>query len=99
MRRCAIVLALGLSACSDEVDRGPQRPPGEVAAPSTAVPTGPQSKIAGKPAAMKPAMLEVPEDKQQLDRMLAMGYTVHDEHLHPPGTKECPFDMGGGVVQ
>jgi hypothetical protein len=92
-----MVLALGLSACSEEADRG--RAPAEVAAPSAAVPVGPQSKIAGKPAAMKPAMLEVPADKQQLDRLLAMGYTVHDEHLHPPGAKECPFDMGGGVVQ
>jgi hypothetical protein len=60
---------------------------------------GPQSKIAGKTAPTKATLLEVPEDKQQLDRLLAMGYTVHDEHLHPPGTKECPFDMGGGVVQ
>lgn len=99
MRRCAIVLALGVSACSEEADRGPERSPAEVAAPSAAVPMGPQSTIAGKPAPTKAALLEVPEDKQQLDRLLAMGYTVHDEHLHPPGTKECPFDMGGGVVQ
>ena len=99
MKRCAMVLALGFSACSEEADRGPQRTPAEVAVPSAAVPMGPQSKIAGKPAAMKPAVLEVPEDKQQLDRLLAMGYTVHDQHLHPPGAKECPFDMGGGVVQ
>jgi hypothetical protein len=47
----------------------------------------------------KAAMLAVPEDKQQLERLLALGYTVHEDHLHPPGVKECPFNMGGGVVQ
>jgi hypothetical protein len=32
--------------------------------------------------------------------MLAMGYTVHDDHMHPPGVKECPLDKeGGSVVQ
>ena len=98
MRGCAVVLAMGLCACS-EAEREPQRSPAEVAAPSAAVPMGPQSKIAGKTAPTKAALLEVPDDKQQLDRLLAMGYTVHDEHLHSPGTKECPFDMGGGVVQ
>jgi hypothetical protein len=48
---------------------------------------------------MKPAVLEVPDDKQQLKRLLALGYTVHEDHLHPPGMKQCPFNMGGGVVQ
>jgi hypothetical protein len=48
---------------------------------------------------MKPAMLVVPKDKSQLQRMLAMGYTVHEDHMHPPGVKECPFNMGGSIVQ
>jgi hypothetical protein len=59
----------------------------------------PQSTVAGQMASKKPAMLSVPADKQQLERLLAMGYTVHDDHLHPPGVKECPFDMGGSVVE
>ena len=45
------------------------------------------------------AMIPVPSDKVQLERMLTMGYTVHEDHLHSPGVKECPFNMGGSVVQ
>lgn len=44
-------------------------------------------------------MIPVPADKAQLERMLAMGYTVHEDHMHAPGVKECPFNMGGSVVQ
>lgn len=94
MRRVAILLVLGMPACGKQAERAVQQPPAQ----SVAQPA-PQSPVAGKSAAMKPAMLEVPADKAQLQRLMAMGYTVHDDHLHPPGVKECPFDMGGGVVQ
>lgn len=97
MRRLAVLLLLGAGACSRQADREAAQPP-----PATAVataPMAPQSTVAGKPAPTKAAMMEVPKDKARLERLLAMGYTVHDDHLHPPGVKECPFNMGGSVVQ
>ena len=90
MKPIAVLLILGASACAKEADQAAQQPPAEVTVPAASNPMAPEAK---------PAMLEVPDDKAQLQRLLAMGYTVHEEHLHPPGTKECPFDMGGGVVQ
>ena len=94
MRGSILLVAGALCACSRESDR--QQPPAE---PLASAAEAPQSTVAGNAAEMKPAMLEVPADKQQLQRLVAMGYSVHEDHLHPPGTKECPFDMGGGVVQ
>jgi hypothetical protein len=55
--------------------------------------------MTSKPTAAQAAMIPVPTDKAQLERMLAMGYTVHEDHMHAPGVKECPFNMGGSVVQ
>jgi hypothetical protein len=57
--------------------------------------TGPTA--GAKPVAMA-KMIPIPKDKAQLDRMLAMGYTVHEDHMHPPGVKECAFDKGAGSV-
>jgi hypothetical protein len=96
MRRFAVLLALAAGACGNEGEQTPDAPAQDATATA---PMGPQSTVAGNAAAAKPAMLEVPADKAQLERLTALGYTVHDEHLHPPGVKECPFDMGGGVVQ
>jgi hypothetical protein len=52
--------------------------------------------VGAKQAAMH--SIPVPKDKAQLDRMLAMGYTVHEDHMHPPGVKECPLDKAGSSV-
>ncbi|HVM21874.1 MAG TPA: hypothetical protein VM308_01040 [Sphingomicrobium sp.] len=95
MRRTAIVLALLLWGCGrggDAPASAPEAQPGPAAADTMAAPAGGQSP-------MKAALIEVPGDKQQLERMLAMGYTVHEDHMHAPGVKECPFNMGGSVVQ
>ena len=97
MRRTAVFLALGLCSCGKEAD--PAAQPTQAPAAAAVKPMAAQSKVSGQMASKKPAMLAVPADKQQLDRLLAMCYTVHDDHLHPPGVKECPFDMGGSVVQ
>ncbi|HEX6072227.1 MAG TPA: hypothetical protein VFY95_04385 [Sphingomicrobium sp.] len=95
MREIAILVAVGFCACGKEAD--PVAQPAQAPAATSAA--APQSPVAGKMAPTKAAMLAVPEDKQQLERLLALGYTVHEDHLHPPGVKECPFNMGGGVVQ
>ena len=97
MKRVAALLVLCAGACGDENDRVAQQPPAH--GPVLAAPAAPQMGAGGNSAATKMAMIEVPADKQQLDRLLAMGYSVHEDHMHPPGTKECPYDMGGSVVQ
>jgi hypothetical protein len=91
MKLLPILVLLGLAACGKEADPGAQQPPAE----SAAVP----ASSSGKPAMAQAAMIPVPSDKVQLERMLTMGYTVHEDHLHSPGVKECPFNMGGSVVQ
>jgi hypothetical protein len=35
-------------------------------------------------------MLPIPQDRAQLERLLVMGYTVHEDHLHAPGVTSCP---------
>jgi hypothetical protein len=86
----AVLLVLGVSACGQAKDPAVKQQPMQAV---------PQLMPTGKPAASNAAIIAVPEDKQQLQRLLAMGYTVHEDHMHPPGMKECPFNMGGGVVQ
>lgn len=95
MRRLAILLLLGFSACSKPRGDEDQQP----VAPAPAATATAQSMVSGNAATAQAAMIPVPADKQQLERMVAMGYTVHDDHLHAPGVKECPFNMGGSVVQ
>ena len=92
MRRLAALLVLGLVGCGEPeaTDAG--------GAPSTALPSAPQSTVAGTPAPTKASLLAVPQHELELQRMIDLGYTVHDDHLHPPGAKECPL-MGGDIVQ
>lgn len=92
MRGLMALLALGLAACGEE-----QAGDGD-ATPILTAPSGPQSSVAGTPAPTKASLLAVPDDQAELQRMIDLGYTVHDEHLHPPGAKECPL-MGGDMVQ
>lgn len=96
MRRLTTsMLLIGLVACSKE----PQRKPA-LASPNTAeLPAAPamQSRASGKVAAeMK--MIPIPKDKAQLARLISIGYTVHENHLHPPGVNSCPFDKNGASV-
>ena len=90
MRLLAIIILLGLTSCGQA---GEQRSAQRSRQPP------PAASLTGKPAAAQAAMIPVPTDKAQLERMLAMGYTVHEDHMHAPGVKECPFNMGGSVVQ
>ena len=92
MRMFAAVLVLGLCACGEG---GESR---EAAETSMAAAPAPQSTPAGTPAATKAGLLAVPSDKSELQRMIDLGYTPHEDHLHPPGAKECPL-MGGDMIQ
>lgn len=97
MRRVAILLMFGMSACSQQPAQRSEQ--GKAAAAAAPAATAPQSKIYPSKAAAQAAVLPVPADKEQLKRLLLMGYVVHEDHLHPPGMKECPFSMGGSVIQ
>lgn len=93
MRRFAILLLFGLGACGKDADPSAAQ---QADKPRASMPAA-NSAPGAMPAAME-KMIPVPKDKAQLDRMLAMGYTVHEDHMHPPGVKECAFDRGGGSV-
>jgi len=92
MKVLLMVLVLGLAACGKQA-AAPAHEQSAKRAPAAV----PMSSMPAKPAAME-KMIPVPADKAQLNRMLAMGYTVHEDHMHPPGVKECAFDKAGGSV-
>jgi hypothetical protein len=95
MKEFALFLAVGLCACSKQAEPAAQQAkPPAVVAPAASQPTIPASL-----AAARASVLPIPADKKQLERLLAMGYTRHEDHLHPPGMKQCPFNMGGSMVQ
>ena len=96
MKWSAVFLLVGLGGCGEQTDPVANQQTAKPIAPTSMAAT--QSMVGAKQAAMH--TIAVPKDKAQLDRMLAMGYTVHDDHMHPPGVKECPLDKeGGSVVQ
>lgn len=92
MRRLLPLLIL-LTACSDE--RQSEAEPAAAAPPPPPVAATP----AAQPAAMQSeGLAELPTDPEQLKRMVAMGYTVHEDHLHKPGVASCP-KMGADPVR
>ena len=93
MGRFAILLLMGLTACGRQADQQPQQ---RAKAPTTSAAAAQSAMPAKTSAAMR--FIAVPKDKAQLDRLLAMGYTVHNDHMHPPGVKECPLDKAGASV-
>lgn len=95
MKGFAVFVLFGLTACGRQADQKARQLPanpvaitGLVAAHSTMPRKGRGSMH----------LIAIPTDKAQLDRMLAMGYTIHNDHMHPPGVKQCPFDKEGGSV-
>ena len=93
MRWFAILLLFDLAACGRN---GDPPAPRQAAKPAASVAVA-KATPGAMPAAME-KMIPIPKDKAQLNRMLAMGYTVHVDHMHPPGVKECAFDKAGGSV-
>ena len=97
MKAFALLLLVGVAACGKQsVPASTHAQAKAAAAPSVAAA---QSMMTGKTAtAME--LIPIPKDKAQLSRLLAMGYTIHKDHMHPPGVKSCPLDKnGGGVVE
>lgn len=88
MMRLLILAALAACAC----DRQPQQNVANPVAPSNDMlaPQGPTSK--------PPAVVPMPQDQAELDRLILAGYTPHGDHLHRPGVKECPLAQGSEAV-
>jgi hypothetical protein len=89
MKRVLLFIALSAAAC----DRQPE---GRATAPAPAAPDTIVAREA--PSSKRPAVLPMPKDQAQLDRMILAGYTPHGDHLHPPGVKECPLSQGSEAV-
>jgi hypothetical protein len=82
-----VMLMVGAGAC--------ERQPQESVAPSI----DPQNMLASPgPVSKPPALIPMPDDKAELDRLILAGYTPHSDHLHAPGVNECPLTKGSDVV-
>ena len=89
MKRLLIPIALATGACERQAqERTPEPAP---AVPDAVLPTQ-------APASKPPAVVPMPKDQAELDRMILAGYTPHGSHLHPPGVKECPLAQGKEAV-
>ena len=89
MRLFVSLLVLGAAACGQQPE-----------AKEAVVASAPADTALAPPVVPRKSMLvPMPDDKAALLRLEAMGYTVHDDHLHLPGVKACPVDMSGGPVQ
>ena len=82
MNKLGFVL-LGLAACSQQKHAGDTHRILALSAPAKA------SVPATRPA-KRALMIPIPKDHAQLQRLLAMGYTIHEDHLHAPGVTSCP---------
>ena len=84
-----LLISLGACACNRE-------PQESAAAPAPA----PLDAVLGAqaPNSKPPAVVPMPKDQAELDRMILAGYTPHGNHLHAPGVKECPLAQGSDAV-
>ena len=89
MKGLVLLMALGACACDRDPGEGATAP-----APAAADASLSTQAPVSKPAAVVP----LPEDQAQLDRMILAGYTPHMDHLHSPGVNECPLTTGAETV-
>ena len=89
MKRLVLVFAIFAAGCDQA--RQDQAAAPAPAAPDAALPTQ-------APASQPSAVVALPADEAQLDRMILAGYTPHADHLHPPGVNECPLTQGSDAV-
>jgi hypothetical protein len=84
-----LLAALVVGACACE------RQPQDSAAPAINA----ENVLASPgPVSKPPALIPMPADKAELDRLILAGYTPHADHLHAPGVNECPLTKGSDVV-
>ena len=89
-----ILLALALAACG----RSPE-PAAEPAEADRAAAAEALNVVDGNAAKSAiPAVVPLPKDQAEIDRMILAGYTPHADHLHAPGVNECPLTKGKEAV-
>ena len=89
MKRVFVLIALAACACGRQEQQ------------SATVPTAttPDEVMTSQgPTSEPPAVVPIPKDQAELDRMILAGYTPHADHLHSPGVKECPLAQGSEAV-
>ena len=88
MRQILIAMALMVGGCDRQTQPAAEAPPAGGA--EIIATNGAQSKI--------PAVVPLPTDQAEIDRMILAGYTPHADHLHSPGVNECPLSKGNDAV-
>ena len=81
-----IFVLLGLAACSQPKNAEMRQGTHHLAGVSMPA----KGSMAAKGLAKRALMIPIPKDHAQLQRLLAMGYTIHEDHLHAPGVTSCP---------
>lgn len=89
-----ILLVLALTACGRSPEPAAEPAETDRAAAAEAL------NVVGANAAKSaiPAVVPLPKDQADLDRMILAGYTPHADHLHSPGVNECPLSKGNDAV-
>jgi hypothetical protein len=83
-----LLLALLVAGCGEEAERR-----------SSANPSPASADLAAPAQVSKaPAVIPLPKDQAQLDRLILAGYTPHASHLHAPGVERCPIAEGTDAV-
>ena len=89
MKRPLALIALAVCSCE-------RQPHQSAAVPATPAPDGVLASQG--PTSKPPAVVSMPKDQAELDRMILAGYTPHGNHLHRPGVNECPLTQGSEAV-
>lgn len=89
MRVIIGVLLLAVVGCSESAPEQQAQAPAPVELPA-----------AGSTKVNTASLMPIPDDPAAVARLEQLGYTIHQEedHLHPPGVKECPAMAGGPVM-
>lgn len=94
MTKKVILLVLALAACGRSPEPAAEPAEAERAAAAEAL-----DVVDGNAAQSAiPAVVPLPKDQADLDRMILAGYTPHADHLHSPGVNECPLTKGNDAV-
>jgi hypothetical protein len=91
----AIIISMGallFGGCEKSPAEEAQAPAENSSAPAVAALPG-----MAAPASLPPGLMALPEDPAAVKRLADLGYTVHEDHLHAPGVKECPL-MGNDPI-
>lgn len=84
----ALALLPLVASCAQHKPAAERAAPSKIAAP--VLPATMTRKVSNPKGWKGPLMIPMPKDKAQLKRLLAMGYTIHEDHLHAPGVVGCP---------